>query len=120
MFRSFAVSIFKSAIGSLPNASSNTLANSVSAGANAQVNPTMEELMRSAHDEYGISGSPFVFPAIARRLVGWLLSWNHFLFAFMIWMLHRTWGFFGRRHAHPLARAWAELAWKFRLSDGLR
>lgn len=39
---------------------------------------------------------------------------------YIVWGLHRVWGFFGRRHSHPLAKIWAELAWQFTIKDGLR
>lgn len=79
----------------------------------------MEELMRASFEEFGIEGSPFVFPAFVRRIVAWVASLDYRVFAFIVWLLHRVWGFFGRRHTHPLARVWSELAWQFSLKDGL-
>ncbi len=81
---------------------------------------TMDELMRSSFEEFGINGSPFVFPAFVRRIVAWFASLDYRIFAIIIWGLHRVWGFLGRSHSHPLAKIWADLAWQFTIKDGLR
>ncbi|MCM2370145.1 aspartyl/asparaginyl beta-hydroxylase domain-containing protein [Aporhodopirellula aestuarii] len=81
---------------------------------------TLDELMRTSYEDYDIKGSPFVFPAIVRRWVSRFASLDYRIFAFVLWVLHRTWGFIGRRHSNPLAKVWSELAWQFTLRDGLR
>ena len=81
---------------------------------------TMDELMRTSFEEFGISGSPFVFPAVVRRMVAWCASLDYRIFAIIIFALHRIWGFFGRMHSHPLAKVWSELARQFTIQDGLR
>ncbi len=82
--------------------------------------PSIEDFLRASHEEYGIDGSPFVFPAILRRVVAWTVSFNLRFFALAVWMLHRVWGFFGRYHSHPMAKAWAELVWTFTYAEAKR
>ena len=80
----------------------------------------MQDQMRATYDEYGISGSPFVLPAIFRRVIARILSYSVWLFAIEVWILHRIWGFFGRFHRHDMAKAWSQLASAFSRGDGRR
>jgi len=82
--------------------------------------PTIEDLLKASHDEYGIDGSPFVFPAIVRRTVARVVSFNYRFFAIAVWLLHRSWGFFGRHHNHPMAKAWSQLVWTFTYAEARR
>ena len=81
---------------------------------------SFDDLMKSAHDEYGIARSPFMLPAWLRRLLAWGVSFHPILFAITVWWLHRCWGFFGRWHSNELANEWSEFAWQYSLADGLR
>ena len=81
---------------------------------------TFHDLMRSSYDEYGIEGSPFVFPAWLRRAAAWIVSWHWSLFALTVVGLHRVWGLLGRKHPNELARLWAEMACRYTWADAAR
>lgn len=81
---------------------------------------TFQELIQATFDEFGIDGSPFVFPVWLRRLVARVVSFHPSLFAIALVVLHRVWGFVGRNYENDLGRAWARLALKFSYHDGIR
>lgn len=83
-------------------------------------NKTFEELIRPTYEEFGIDGSPFVFPAWLRRIVAKVVSFHPALFSLTLVVLHRIWGIAGQNYENDLGRAWARLALKFSFSDGMR
>lgn len=87
---------------------------------NSQPEPTFDELMQVTYQDVGISGPPFAFPAFIRRIVAWCVSFDVRLWAFSVWILHRTWGFFGQFNANPLAKSWSTLARQYSLRDAVQ